>query len=81
VLLSAKATADAVASATPSQGRRSRGLIGPWLIGLVKDSTGSYSLALATISGFLLIAAAIAATMRVTAQPRQEEAAITPKAT
>jgi MFS transporter, ACS family, tartrate transporter len=57
------------------------GLIGPWLIGLVKDSTGSYSLALATISGFLLIAAAIAATMPVTTQPRQEEAAITPKAT
>ncbi len=57
------------------------GLIGPWLIGLVKDSTGSYSLALATISGFLLIAGAIAATMPVTTQPRQEEAAITPKAT
>ena len=57
------------------------GLIGPWLIGLVKDSTGSYSLALATISGFLLIAAAIAATMRVTTQPRREEAAITPKPT
>jgi MFS family permease len=45
------------------------GLIGPWLIGLVKDSTGSYSLALATISGFLLIAATIAATMRVTTKP------------
>ena len=44
------------------------GLIGPWLIGLVKDSTGSFSLALATISGFLLIAATIAATMRVTAK-------------
>jgi MFS family permease len=45
------------------------GLIGPWLIGLVKDSTGNYSLALATISGFLLIAATIAATMRVTTKP------------
>lgn len=45
------------------------GLIGPWLIGLVKDSTGSFSLALATISGFLLIAATIATTMRVTTKP------------
>lgn len=51
------------------------GLIGPWLIGIVKDSTGSYSLALATISGFLLIAAAIAATMRVTAKPAELVAA------
>jgi MFS transporter, ACS family, tartrate transporter len=44
------------------------GLIGPWLIGLVKDSTGSFTLALVIVACFLLIAAAIAATMRVTAK-------------
>ncbi len=38
------------------------GLIGPWVIGLVKESTGSFSLALAMIAGFLLLAAIIAAT-------------------
>jgi MFS transporter, ACS family, tartrate transporter len=42
------------------------GLIGPWLIGFVKDTTGSFELALVIVSAFLLIAAAIAATMRVT---------------
>jgi cyanate permease len=48
------------------------GLIGPWLIGLVKESTGSFSLALVMISGFLLLAAVIAATMRVTPKPKPE---------
>jgi ACS family tartrate transporter-like MFS transporter len=48
------------------------GLIGPWLIGLVKESTGSFSLALVMISGFLLLAAIIAATMRVTPKPGSE---------
>ena len=52
------------------------GLIGPWLIGLVKESTGSFSLALATISGFLLLAAVIAATMRVTPASKSEPDAV-----
>jgi cyanate permease len=42
------------------------GLIGPWLIGFVKSSTGSFSIALMAVAGFLLLAAAIAAAMRVT---------------
>jgi MFS transporter, ACS family, tartrate transporter len=44
------------------------GLIGPWLIGLVKDSTGSFALALVIVACFLLVAAAIAAAMPVTAK-------------
>ena len=44
------------------------GLIGPWLIGLVKNSTGSFTLALVIVACFLLVAATIAATMRVTAK-------------
>jgi predicted MFS family arabinose efflux permease len=39
------------------------GLIGPWLIGLVKDATGSYTLALISLAGFLLLAAVIAVVM------------------
>jgi MFS family permease len=42
------------------------GLIGPWLIGAVKTSTGSFSLALMVVAGFLVLAAIIAAAMRVT---------------
>jgi ACS family tartrate transporter-like MFS transporter len=42
------------------------GLIGPWLIGLVKTRTGSFSIALMVVAAFLVIAAAIAASMRVT---------------
>jgi sugar phosphate permease len=49
------------------------GLIGPWCIGLVKDATGSFSLALVAIAGFLIVASVIAATMRVT--PKQRDAA------
>ena len=49
------------------------GLIGPSLIGLVKDSTGSFTWALVIVAGFLLIAATIAATMRVT--PKAPQAA------
>jgi predicted MFS family arabinose efflux permease len=45
------------------------GLIGPWCIGLIKDSTGSFSWALVGIAGFLIVASAIAATMRV--KPRE----------
>ncbi len=41
------------------------GLIGPWSIGLVRDRTGNFQLALLTISGFLVAAAAIALFMRV----------------
>ncbi|GKQ52543.1 MFS transporter [Bradyrhizobium sp. Ce-3] len=47
------------------------GLIGPWCIGLIKDSTGSFSWALVGIAGFLFVASAIAATMRV--KPRELE--------
>jgi MFS family permease len=36
------------------------GLFGPWMIGWVKDTTGSYAAALLTISVFLFVAAAIA---------------------
>jgi ACS family tartrate transporter-like MFS transporter len=46
------------------------GLIGPWMIGHVKDATGSYTLALMTLAAFLLAASIIAAFMRVTPKPR-----------
>jgi MFS transporter, ACS family, tartrate transporter len=46
------------------------GLIGPWLIGAVKTSTGSFSIALMVVAGFLVLAAAIAAAMRVTPKAR-----------
>ncbi len=39
------------------------GLIGPWCIGLIKDSTGSFSWALTAIAGFLVIASAMAAAL------------------
>ncbi|HEY0522967.1 MAG TPA: MFS transporter [Stellaceae bacterium] len=42
------------------------GLIGPWMIGLVKDSTGSFTAALLALSAFLLVASAIAASLRLT---------------
>jgi len=45
------------------------GLIGPWLIGWVKTSTGSFTIALMVVSAFLFLAAAIALAMRVT--PRE----------
>jgi MFS transporter, ACS family, tartrate transporter len=51
------------------------GLIGPWCIGLIKNSTGSFSWALVGIAGFLIVASAIAATMRV--KPREPEIAET----
>jgi MFS transporter, ACS family, tartrate transporter len=41
------------------------GLIGPWLIGFVKSTTDSFSIALTAVAGFLFIAAIMAATMRV----------------
>jgi cyanate permease len=46
------------------------GLIGPWLIGAVKTSTGSFSIALMVVAGFLVLAAVIAAVMRVTPKAR-----------
>jgi MFS transporter, ACS family, tartrate transporter len=41
------------------------GLVGPWMIGLVRDATGSYAAALLAISVFLFVAAAIALALRV----------------
>lgn len=55
------------------------GLLGPSLIGLVRDSTGSFTWALVIVAGFLLIAAAIAATMRVTAKAPRPAAAGSPE--
>lgn len=46
------------------------GLVGPWSIGLVRDATGSFTLALLTIAGFLVVASAVALVMRV--RPRAE---------
>ena len=46
------------------------GLVGPWMIGLVKDRTGSFTLALLTLSAFLLVAALIAVLLRVKPTPR-----------
>ena len=46
------------------------GLVGPWMIGLVKDGTGSFALALLTLAAFLFIAAAIAWTLRVAPRAR-----------
>jgi MFS transporter, ACS family, tartrate transporter len=48
------------------------GLIGPWMIGFVRDNTGSFSLALLTIAAFLLVAAIIAVLLRVA--PRRDPA-------
>lgn len=50
------------------------GLIGPWCIGLIKDSTGSFSWALVAIAAFLIVAATIAATMRVKPHETEVEA-------
>ncbi len=41
------------------------GLIGPWSIGLVRNATGSFHLALLTIAAFLAVATVIALAMRV----------------
>jgi MFS transporter, ACS family, tartrate transporter len=50
------------------------GLIGPWLIGLVKNTTGSFSIALTAVAGFLLLAAIMAATLRVAPKPHLGQA-------
>ncbi|MFL9920432.1 MFS transporter [Paraburkholderia fungorum] len=49
------------------------GLVGPWSIGLVRNATGSFKLALLTIAAFLVVATIIALVMRVT--PAEDEAA------
>ena len=54
------------------------GLIGPSVIGLVKDSTGSFTWALVIVACFLLIAATIAATTRVTPKVPPAAAASSP---
>ncbi|WP_345816838.1 MFS transporter (plasmid) [Paraburkholderia sp. PREW-6R] len=41
------------------------GLVGPWSIGLVRNATGNFKLALLTIAAFLVIATVIALVMRV----------------
>ncbi|MBV9734417.1 MAG: MFS transporter [Acidisphaera sp.] len=48
------------------------GLIGPWMIGWVKNTTGSFTAALLTISAFLFVAAIIALALRVA--PRRSAA-------
>ena len=47
------------------------GLIGPWLIGSVKSSTGSFSIALMVVAGFLVLAAVIAGSMKVAPHARK----------
>lgn len=51
------------------------GLVGPWSIGLVRDATGSFDLALLTIAAFLLIATVLALTMRVRSREERTDAA------
>jgi ACS family tartrate transporter-like MFS transporter len=48
------------------------GGLGPWLIGAVKDATGSFTLALITLAGFLFLAAIIALLMK--AEPKRHVA-------
>jgi MFS transporter, ACS family, tartrate transporter len=61
--------AGAVAIAVVNMIAQFGGLIGPWLIGGVKSATGSFTIALMVVAGFLFLAAAIALAMRVT--PRE----------
>jgi MFS transporter, ACS family, tartrate transporter len=51
------------------------GLVGPWSIGLIRGSTGSFALALVTIAAFLVVATVIALAMRVSGT-----AAVSPEA-
>jgi MFS-type transporter involved in bile tolerance (Atg22 family) len=46
------------------------GLVGPWAIGVVRHSTGSFKLALLVIAAFLVVATVIALCMRVTPRER-----------
>jgi hypothetical protein len=61
--------AGAVAIAVVNMIAQFGGLIGPWLIGGVKSATGSFTIALMVVAGFLFLAATIALAMRVT--PRE----------
>jgi len=49
------------------------GGVGPLLIGMVKDATGSFTLALVSLAGFSFLAAIIALAMKV--EPKQREIA------
>ena len=51
------------------------GLIGPWMIGRVKEATGSFEAALLALAAFLLFAAIIAFLMRVAPRPAHGNAA------
>ncbi|SAK56994.1 major facilitator transporter [Caballeronia fortuita] len=52
------------------------GLVGPWSIGLVRNATGNFKLALLTIAAFLVVATIIALVMRV--KPADDEDASLP---
>lgn len=58
-------TAGAAAIAFINSVAQFGGLIGPWMIGWVKGSTGSFQLALLALAAFLLIAAIMAFLLRV----------------
>ena len=45
------------------------GGVGPWLIGVVKDATGSFTIALVAISIFFFVAAGLALAMRPASRP------------
>ena len=48
------------------------GGLGPWLIGVVKDATGSFTLALIALAAFFFVAATIALLMK--AEPERDAA-------
>mgnify|MGYP002721103883 FL=1 len=62
-------TAGAAAIAFINSVAQFGGLIGPWLIGWVKGTTGSFEIALLALAAFLIIAALIAFAMRVSPHP------------
>jgi D-galactonate transporter len=62
-------TAGAAAIAFINSVAQFGGLIGPWMIGWVKGTTGSFEIALLALAAFLIIAALIAFAMRVAPRP------------
>lgn len=50
------------------------GGVGPYLIGVIRDKTGSFTLALISLAGFLFVAAVIAMLMKVEPKPKAAEA-------
>ena len=54
------------------------GFVGPYIVGYIREATGSFTWALVIVACFLLIAATIAATMRVTAKAQRPAAAGSP---